>query len=159
MVPNVPFWLSQANTEFGGNGWQSNTLSLAKVPAPQWCSQLAGKSQFTPTHQLTVGASAQANSWGWNPITSPAFGDMNPKTSGAVTWNFFYVSTTRLTLSPTARLTGTFQLTFDNGATITLRYNNLTASTVLGGDEAACIAKIRASVGQTIGISIVQTAS
>lgn len=43
-VPNVPFWLSQANTEFQANGWASNILSLAEVPAPRNCSALAGKS-------------------------------------------------------------------------------------------------------------------
>ena len=25
-VPNVPFWLSQANTEFQANGWASNIM-------------------------------------------------------------------------------------------------------------------------------------
>lgn len=41
-VPNVPFYLSQANTEFAGNGWGSNILSKAGVAVPGWCSQLAG---------------------------------------------------------------------------------------------------------------------
>ena len=41
-VPNVPFWLSQANTEFAGNGWASNIMGKAGVAVPGWCSQLAG---------------------------------------------------------------------------------------------------------------------
>lgn len=47
-VPNAPFWLSQANTEFSANGWGSNILSKAGVAVPGWCSQLAGMSAFTP---------------------------------------------------------------------------------------------------------------
>lgn len=158
MIPNGQFYLSQANTEFGGNGYASDILAKAGVPAPRLLSQLMGKSAFTPTHQLSVGVSAQSNSWGWNPVISPAYGNLNPKTSGAVTWSYLYVSTTRLTLAPSARITATFKLTFDNGATVSLRYNNLTAATVVGGDEAACIAKIMASVGQTIGIAFEQVA-
>lgn len=157
MIPNGQFYLSQANTEFSGSGYASDILAKAGVPAPRLLSQLMGKSAFTPTHQLSVGVSAQS-SWGWNPVKSPAYGDLNPKTSGAVTWSYLYVSTTRLTLAPSARLTATFKLTFDNGATVSLRYNNIAAATVVGGDEAACIAKIRASVGQTIGIAFEQIA-
>ena len=41
-VPNAPFWLSQANTEFAGNGWASNIMGKAGVAVPGWCSQLAG---------------------------------------------------------------------------------------------------------------------
>lgn len=41
-VPNVPFWLSQANTEFQANGWASNIMGGAGVAVPGWCSQLAG---------------------------------------------------------------------------------------------------------------------
>lgn len=157
-VPNVPFWLSQANVEFGGGGVASTILSKAKIPAPRWLSNLAGKSAFTPTNTMTVGVSVNNNQWGWNPVASTPYGDLTPKTSGAVTWNYLYVSTTKLTLVPSARLTATFKLTFDNGATVSLSYNNLTSSTVVDGDEAACIAKIRASVGQTLGIAFEQIA-
>lgn len=51
MVPNVPFWLSKANTEFGGGGAASTILSKAGIPAPRWLSNLAGKS--ASTHVLT----------------------------------------------------------------------------------------------------------
>lgn len=43
-VPNLPFWLSAAHAEFGSNRWASHVLSLAGVPAPRHCSDLAGKS-------------------------------------------------------------------------------------------------------------------
>lgn len=46
-VPNVPFWLSQANTEFQANGWASNIMGKAGVAVPGWCSQLAGRSAVT----------------------------------------------------------------------------------------------------------------
>ena len=46
-VPNVPFWLSQANTEFAGNGWASNIMSKAGLAVPGWASSLAGKSAVT----------------------------------------------------------------------------------------------------------------
>ncbi|MFB0600621.1 hypothetical protein [Aeromonas hydrophila] len=43
-VPHKPFWLSQANSEFGGNGWASNILSKASLPLPCWAGELGGKS-------------------------------------------------------------------------------------------------------------------
>ena len=54
-VPNVPFWLSQANTEFAGNGWASNIMSNAGLAIPGMASSLAGKSaQFNFT--LNIGS-------------------------------------------------------------------------------------------------------
>lgn len=46
-VPSKPFWLSQANTEFGGNGWASNILSKAGLALPRYVGDLAGMSAFT----------------------------------------------------------------------------------------------------------------
>lgn len=43
-VPNVPFWLSQANTEFQANGWGSNILSKAGLGTTGLLGQLAGRS-------------------------------------------------------------------------------------------------------------------
>lgn len=57
-VPNVPFWLSQANTEFAGNGWASNIMSKAGLAVPGWASSLAGKS--AATHVIAVAKSADA---------------------------------------------------------------------------------------------------
>ena len=59
-VPNVPFYLSQANTEFQANGWASHVLSLAGVPAPRHCSALAGQSP-TITVNLPGGALNDVN--------------------------------------------------------------------------------------------------
>ena len=41
-VPNVPFWLSAANTEFSANGWGSNILSKAGLGTTGLLGQLAG---------------------------------------------------------------------------------------------------------------------
>lgn len=46
-VPNKPFWLSQANSEFGGNGWASNVLSQAGLGLPRFVGELAGKRAAT----------------------------------------------------------------------------------------------------------------
>lgn len=43
-VPNLPFMLSQANTEFNGNGWGSDILSKAGLGTTGLLGQLAGKS-------------------------------------------------------------------------------------------------------------------
>ena len=43
-VPNLPFWLSAANTEFSANGWGSNILSKAGLGTTGFLGQLAGKS-------------------------------------------------------------------------------------------------------------------
>ena len=45
-VPNLPFMLSQANTEFNGNGWGSDIRTKARLPAAGWLSELAGKSNI-----------------------------------------------------------------------------------------------------------------
>lgn len=42
MVPNVPFWLSQANTEFKGNGLASQIMSNAGLGSTGLVSRLAG---------------------------------------------------------------------------------------------------------------------
>lgn len=59
-VPNLPFWLSAANTEFGGNGYASTILSKAGIPAPRYCSALAGMSA-TITVTLPGGALNDVN--------------------------------------------------------------------------------------------------
>ena len=51
-VPNVPFWLSQANTEFQANGRASNIMGKAGVAVPGWCSQLAGMTRFQQIAQI-----------------------------------------------------------------------------------------------------------
>lgn len=46
-IPNLPFWLSEANREYMGryDGWISEPLAAAGIPAPRWCSDLAGRSK------------------------------------------------------------------------------------------------------------------
>lgn len=53
-IPNKPFWLSQANSEFGGNGWASNILSKAGIAPPRYVGDLAGRSSSV-TLNLTIG--------------------------------------------------------------------------------------------------------
>ncbi|MEL3918129.1 hypothetical protein [Aeromonas enteropelogenes] len=45
-VPDKPFWLSQANSEFEGNGWASNILEYAFLSTPGLLGDLAGKSSM-----------------------------------------------------------------------------------------------------------------
>lgn len=52
-VPNVPFYLSAADTEFNANNYASDILSKAGVPAPRYCSSLAGKSSAPPVTIVT----------------------------------------------------------------------------------------------------------
>lgn len=46
-VPNVPFWLSDANSEFGGNGWASDICAKAGLALPADLIDLAGRSALT----------------------------------------------------------------------------------------------------------------
>ena len=45
-VPNGPFWLSQANTEFQANGWASNIMGKAGLGTTGLLGRLAGMSAF-----------------------------------------------------------------------------------------------------------------
>lgn len=157
-VPNVPFWLWQANVEFNGNGWGSDIRTKARLPAAGWLSELAGKSAFIPTNTMTVGVSVNNNSWGWNPVAASPYGAFSPVTTGSVTWAFFYVNFGSMALSSTVRITGTFEVTLATGASVTLQYNNLTAGSVIAGDLAAFISQVQAKVGSTLQVSIVKVA-
>ena len=53
-VPNPPFWLSVANTEFGANGYASNIMAKAGLSLPAWTTQLAGKS--ASSHSMLAGS-------------------------------------------------------------------------------------------------------
>lgn len=107
---------------------------------------------------MTVGVSANNNSWGWNPVAATPYGAFSPATTGSVTWGVFYVSTTVISLSPTVRTTGTFKVTLATGASVTIQYANLTAGTVTAGDVATFISQVRAKVGSTLQVSIVKIA-
>lgn len=77
-VPAGPFYLSQANTEFKGNGWASDILAKARIPAPQWLSNLAGRSNWT--NILTVGK-ARYDAWGYDANGSSEYrmGELEPR--------------------------------------------------------------------------------
>lgn len=53
-VPNVPFWLSDANSEFGGNGWASDICAKAGLALPADLKSLAGRSSETKI-VMTIG--------------------------------------------------------------------------------------------------------
>ncbi len=53
-VPNKPFWLSVANTEFAANHWASNILSKATLSLPRYAGELAGRSSSVVLN-LTIG--------------------------------------------------------------------------------------------------------
>jgi len=76
-VPNKPFWLSQANSEFGGNGWASSILSKAGLSVPRWAGDLAGKSSSI-TMNLTIGMYGQ--NAGFATVLHP-YGDLSPRTN------------------------------------------------------------------------------
>ena len=158
MVPNVPFWLSQANVEFGGGGVASTILSKAKIPAPRWVSNLAGKSAFTPTNTMTVGVSPNNNQWGWNPVAATPYGAFSPVTTGSVTWRYFYVNATSITLASSVGITGTFEVTLATGAEVTIQYSGLVGGSVISGDVVTFISQVQAKVGSTLQVSIVKVA-
>ncbi|WP_339009468.1 hypothetical protein [Aeromonas popoffii] len=53
-VPNIPFWLSDANTEFGGNGWATDICAKAGLALPVNLINLAGRSSDTKI-VMTIG--------------------------------------------------------------------------------------------------------
>lgn len=93
MVPNAPFWISAANTEFQANGWASNIMGKAGVAVPGWCSQLAGKSAYTPTHTITIAYGSSI--WGrvpmWGYSNMDFIGAISPNTfNGNFIWSLNY---------------------------------------------------------------------
>lgn len=70
----------------------------------------------------------------------------------------FYVSATVITLSPSVAITGTFEVTLATGASVTIRYANLTSGSVIAGDVATFISQVQAKVGSTLQVSIVKVA-
>ena len=157
-VPNLPFWLSAANAEFSANGWGSNILSKAGLGTTGLLGQLAGRSAFTPTNTMTVGVSPNNNQWGWNPVAATPYGAFSPVTTGSVTWRYFYVNATSITLSSSVAITGTFEVTLATGASVTLQYSGLVSGSVISGDVAAFISQVQAKAGSTLQVSIVKIA-
>ncbi|MGL4763844.1 MAG: hypothetical protein ACRC2N_02200 [Aeromonas sp.] len=82
-VPAPSFWLSQANAEFGGNQWGSNILAKAGIPAPQWLSNLAGRSSWS--NVMTIGADVGFGMADYGFMNDPngmwAVGNITPRTT------------------------------------------------------------------------------
>lgn len=148
MVPNVPFWLSQANTEFGGGGAASTILSKAGIPAPRWLSNLAGKS--SATHQLTIGSSG---AWAGK---GSGFGAISPATVAGFTitdlnydgssWRFYLggsVSDERITVE------------IPGVASVMFEFLYSSQGDPIGGDVHGVGQYIKARVGQTIGVNLI----
>ena len=107
---------------------------------------------------MTVGASSNNNQWGWNPVAATPYGAFSPATTGSVTWRYFYVNATSITLSPSVAITGTFEVTLATGAKVTIQYSGLVSGSVISGDVATFISQVRAKVGSTLQVSIVKVA-
>lgn len=85
-IPNIPFKGSQAHAEFGigppGKG--APLFAAAGLALPAKGSQLAGRSAFTPTHQMTIAyRKASFDSWGfWDEqyVEGGLLGQLSPRT-------------------------------------------------------------------------------
>lgn len=86
---------------------------------------------------MTVGASPNNNQWGWNPVAATPYGAFSPVTAGSVTWRYFYVNAASITLSPSAAITGAFEVTLATGAKVTIQYSGLVRGSVISGDVAS----------------------
>lgn len=99
-VPNIPFYLSQANQEFLGTpvGYASVTMSTAGVAVPGLVSQLAGLSAGpvpTAVLSLYVGKSAfdyeyQVSGYGYGTYYGAPYGDLNPKVVENITFSVMH---------------------------------------------------------------------
>ena len=77
-VPNLPFYMTAANTEFVGTaaGWSSATLAAASLPKPRWLSELAGRSA-SATLTMVVGNHGAEATYGASPnFNNRAFGSI-----------------------------------------------------------------------------------
>lgn len=158
-VPNAPFWLSQANTEFQANGWASNIMGKAGVAVPGWCSQLAGKS--SATHQFTVARSGRGHWLGYcdgdgAAWTDEVFGNLTPRS-----WGPFYITSLgcRFDTYNTSFMTlaypvsdEIFEVKFGDGQTFVFEF--LQSNEASCNNEAAWAAKIRSLHGQTVGLNM-----
>lgn len=88
-VPNKPFWLSQANSEFGGNGWASNIMSRAGLSVPRWIGELAARSASI-TMNLTIGMHNQDVGFSAGVI---AYGNLSPRANAIVGGDILAINT------------------------------------------------------------------
>lgn len=165
-VPNIPFKGSQAHVEFGigppGKG--TPLFAAAGLPLPAKGSQLAGKS--ASTHQYTIGISSNGIWCGYcdggpSAWTDMVFGgltpwDISPELGigctdlGCVTDTAGYQHTF-LSLSNSVS-DEIFDITFPDKSTYTFVFIQTHTGTC--SDDAGFAAKVRAYLGQTIGITI-----
>lgn len=148
-VPSGPFYLSQANAEFKQNGWASNILAAAGVPAPRYLSALMGKS--FGSHQMHVGA--QYSSYG----LGQGFGSLAPNsvqgfqilelyynTSGS-SWFFYlngFVSDERIWVE------------VPNGPSVLFEFEYSSAGYPIAGDVHGLGQYLVNNAGSTIGLNI-----
>ena len=158
-VPNVPFYLSQANTEFKANGWASNIMGKANVPVPGWCSQLAGKS--SASHQFTIGRSGNGFWLGYGDGSSVSWSDQVHGNLSPRSWGPFKVTSLgcRYDTYNTSFMTLAYpvsdeicEIKFSDGQTFVFEF--LQSNEGSCTNEAGWAAKIRSLVGQTVGINM-----
>jgi hypothetical protein len=156
-VPSGPFWLSQANTEFGQNGWASNITAAAGLGGSNiWLSNLAGKSNVT--HQFTIGT--QGNGWfGLRDVSgAPVFGEIVPRSvAGAPSLTEFIIRQDNPSwswISVYGWHAGRIRASIPNGPSADFIFRNDSESMATEGDITGLSNYIIARNGQTIGIDI-----
>ncbi|QWL58227.1 hypothetical protein HQ400_07880 [Aeromonas jandaei] len=88
-VPNIPFWLSDANTEFGGNGWATDICAKAGLALPANLKDLAGRSNWSGS--IVVGSKVSGlQYYGFN--TSEGIGSIAPAVHSGVTVTGIYTT-------------------------------------------------------------------
>lgn len=151
-VPSPSFYLSQANAEFGGNGWASNILSRAGLPAPRWLSTLAGKS--SASHSLVVGT--QWDRYGFH--ASNGMGSLSPASvQGFPIIELYYINS-----QWTFTLSGMVSderiwVEVPNGPSVLFEFEYSSSGWAIGGDVHGLGQYFTSRVGQSIGLNIYGT--
>lgn len=165
-VPNIPFWMSQANTEATGvgTGWISNSMSIAGKAVPGWVSQMGGWSAWTPTHTFTIAEQGNPNTHacGWENGWSGwgASGALNPPSINGMGIISFLDSEymgahTGYILLDNYYATSPIYVQFPNMQTFTFTFDGTLASS--GSNDPVGLGNlIHSYFGQTIGLRIWQ---
>lgn len=152
MVPNVPFWLSQANTEFGGGGAASTILSKAGIPAPRWLSNLAGKS--SASHSLVVGT--QYNRYGFH--ASNGMGSLSPASVRGFPIVELYFINSQWVFSLSGSVSDErIRVEVPNGPSVLFEFEYSSSGWAIGGDVQGLGQYFTSRVGQSIGLNIYGT--
>lgn len=150
-VPNVPFYLSQANTEFSGNNYASGILLKAAINAPVLVSTLGGKS--SATHTAVFGL------YGGRPYANGAYaystvGSISPHGLGGHIIDYFDTTTNELVLAVQSFLTpGSLRCTatIEGLGTGSAMCDSLSWTIPIPGIDAF----LRARIGSTIKLKLV----